>query len=101
MCYGSFSTRNGSKSTCFVCLGICPTGWIEFNDYCYLFAKNGPGVNWYNARDYCASAGGILADILDQKTQDFVKQSGDSNIFWWLGGYKTSTVSGNYSAISI
>jgi hypothetical protein len=29
-----------------------------------------------------------MADILDQKTQDFVKQTGDSNTFWWLGGYK-------------
>ena len=88
---------------CFVCLGICPHGWIEFNNYCYFFAKNGPGVNWYSAHDYCSRhtggdslTGGMLAEILDQKTQDFVKQSGDSNIFWWLGGYKASTVGGNY-----
>ena len=79
-----------------VFLGICPTGWIEFNNYCYLFDKNGPGVNWHQAQAYCISVGGNLADILDQKTQDFVKQTGDSHTFWWLGGYKISNVSANY-----
>ena len=76
-------------------LGVCSNGWInadETND-CYLFAKDGPGVTWMQARDYCISVGGKLAEITDQKTQDFVKNSGDSNIFWWLGGKKTSNVS--------
>ena len=74
---------------------MCSNGWINAdgtND-CYLFAKDGPGVTWTQARDYCISVGGKLAEITDQKTQDFVKNSGDSNIFWWLGGKKTSNVS--------
>ena len=78
----------------FFFLDACPAGWIEFNNDCYFFAKHGPGINWNQAQDYCISSGGKLADILDQETQDFVKHTGDSNIYWWLGGHKTSHVSG-------
>ena len=76
-------------------VGICPTGWIKAvgtND-CYLFARNGPGVTWTEAKYYCTSLGGKLADITDQRSQDFVRRYGDPNIFWWLGGYKASNVS--------
>ena len=76
-------------------VSVCSNGWINAdgtND-CYLFSKDGPGITWTQARDYCISVGGKLAEITDQKTQDFVKNSGDSNIFWWLGGKKTSNVS--------
>ena len=75
---------------------MCPTGWIGFNNDCYLFDKNGPGVTWFQAQKDCIAVGGNLADILDQKTQDFVKQTGDSNTFWWLGGFKNPNVSANY-----
>ena len=76
-------------------VGICPTGWISnvgTND-CYLFARNGPGVTWTEAKYYCISVGGKLAEITDQRSQDFVRKYGDPNIFWWLGGYKASNVS--------
>ena len=76
-------------------LGNCPTGWINAvgtND-CYLFARNGPGVTWTQAKYYCISVGGKLAEITDQRSQDFVRRYGDPNIFWWLGGYKASNVS--------
>ena len=45
------------------------------------------------AKDYCITVGGKLADITDQRSQDFVRRYGDPNIFWWLGGYKASNVS--------
>ena len=76
-------------------LGNCPTGWINAvgtND-CYLFARDGPGVTWTQAKDYCISVGSKLAEITDQRSQDFVRRYGDPNIFWWLGGYKASNVS--------
>ena len=78
--------------------GNCPTGWINAvgtND-CYLFARNGPGVTWTQAKYYCISVGGNLAEITDQRSQDFVRRYGDPNIFWWLGGYKESNVSVYY-----
>ena len=95
--------KGSGNSSCntwyFIWLGECPSGWINAGgtNKCYLFAKDGSGVTWEQARDYCISAGGKLAEITDQKTQDLVKNSGDSNIFWWLGGKKTSNVSGYYS----
>ena len=76
-------------------LGVCSNGWINAdgtND-CYLFARNGPGVTWTVAKTYCIAYGGKLADITDQRSQDFVRRYGDPNIFWWLGGYKASNVS--------
>ena len=73
----------------------CPTGWINDvgTDDCYLFDRNGPGVTWTEAKYYCISVGGKLAEITDQRSQDFVRSHGDPNIFWWLGGYKASNVS--------
>ena len=77
---------------------MCPSGWINAdgtND-CYLFVRNGPGVTWTQAKYYCISVGGKLADITDQRSQDFVRRYGDPNTFWWLGGYKASNVSVYY-----
>ena len=75
-------------------IGISPDGWINRNgtNECYLFAKDGPGVSWFQARDYCNSVGGSLADNFNKKTQDFLKKYHDPNIFWWLGGTKKSKV---------
>ena len=79
---------------CFACLGVSPDGWINTDgtNECYLFAKDGPGVTWNQAKDYCRSIGGTLASIYDQKTQDFLKKYHDPEIFWWLGGTKESNV---------
>ena len=76
-------------------IGISPDGWINRNgtNECYLFAKDGPGVSWFQARDYCNSVGGSLADNFNKKTQDFLKKYHDPNIFWWLGGHLSSKVS--------
>ena len=74
---------------------MCPTGWINAagTSDCYRFERNGPGVTWTQAKDYCISVGGQLADVTDPKTLEFVRRYGDRNIFWWLGGYKKSNVS--------
>ena len=79
------------KQCFFLIIGISPDGWINTDgtNECYLFAKDGPGVTWNQAKDYCKSVGGSLADIIDQKTQDFLKKYHDPNIFWWLGGVAT------------
>ena len=73
---------------------MCPNGWINADgtNECYLFAKDGPGVTWKQAKEYCISVGGKLANIIDRKTKDFVKKSGGPNIFWWLGGKRDSNV---------
>ena len=74
---------------------MCPTGWINAarTSDCYRFERNGPGVTWTQAKDYCISVGGQLADVTDPKTLEFVRRYGDRNTFWWLGGYKKSNVS--------
>ena len=79
---------------CFACSGVSPDGWINVDgtNECYLFAKDGPGVTWKQAKKYCISIGGTLAEIIDKKTQDFLKKYHDPNIFWWLGGTKKSKV---------
>ena len=77
---------------------MCPTGWINAagTSDCYRFERNGPGVTWTQANYYCISVGSKLAEITDQRSQDFVRRYGDPNIFWWLGGYKESSVSVYY-----
>ena len=82
-------------SNYFLCaLGVSPDGWINVDgtNECYLFAKDGPGVTWKQAKKYCVSIGGTLAEIIDKRTQDFLKKYHDPNIFWWLGGTKKSKV---------
>ena len=55
---------------------------------CYLFANDGQGVNWNEAKEFCNNNGGYLADIMDQETQDFIaKTSGNfPEVTWWIGG---------------
>merc|ERR1719273_2356520 len=49
----------------------CPNGWVDGRQVgehgaCYLFANDGGGLNWNEAKEYCTSNGGYLTDILDQ-----------------------------------
>ena len=72
-------------------LGECPSGWLNAGELggCYLFSPDGPGINWDQARDFCESVGGFLADILNQETQDFIDESGffqsHPDVCWWIG----------------
>ena len=80
-------------------LGDCPDGWLNAGELggCYLFAPNGPGLNWQQSADYCASIGGFLTDILNQETETFLESSGfvESNpdVRWWIGGNDITQVS--------
>ena len=71
----------------------CPDGWVDGRQIgahgaCYLFANNGDGLNWNEAKEYCTSNGGYLTDILDQETQDFIAVTSENfpGITWWIGG---------------
>ena len=80
-------------------LGECPDGWLNAGELggCYLFAPNGPGLNWQQSVDYCASIGGYLTDILNQETETFLDNSGfvlaNPNVRWWIGGNDIAQVS--------
>ena len=83
-------------------LGECPDGWLNAGELggCYLFALNGPGLNWQQSVDYCASIGGFLTDILNQETETFLLSSGfglggqsNPNVVWWIGGNDIAQVS--------
>ena len=71
----------------------CPDGWVDGRKIgehggCYLFANDGQGVNWNEAKEFCEANGGYIADIMDQETQDFIaKTSGNfPEATWWIGG---------------
>ena len=73
-------------------LGECPDGWLNAGELggCYLFAPNGPGLDWQQSVAYCTSIGGFLTDILNQETETFLESSGfvqsNPNVRWWIGG---------------
>ena len=79
--------------------GECPSGWLNAGELggCYLFAPTGPGLDFYQAKDFCVSVGGYLTDILNQETQDFLDNSGFRQsypaISWWVGGCDNAIVS--------
>ena len=64
---------------------------------CYSFHPNGPGINWDQAKAFCESVGGFLADILNQETQDFIDGSGffqsHPDVNWWIGANDIANVS--------
>ena len=80
-------------------LGECPSGWLNAGELggCYLFSPDGPGINWEQARAFCESVGGFLADILNQETQDFIDESGFFQSYpllnWWIGANDIANVS--------
>ena len=88
-------------------LGECPDGWLNARELggCYLFAPNGPGLNWQQSVDYCASIGGFLTDILNQETETFLESSGfvqsNPNVRWWIGGNDIAQVSKYHKVLII
>ncbi|XP_026880090.2 macrophage mannose receptor 1-like [Electrophorus electricus] len=53
-----------------------PTGWLRFQNKCFLFrgrvGHHEPHANWTYARDWCREQGGHLAVIDDVNENDFV-----------------------------
>merc|ERR1712083_945905 len=71
----------------------CPNGWVDGRQVgehgaCYLFANDGDGLNWNEAKEYCTSNGGYLTDILDEETQEFIAETSGNfpGVTWWIGG---------------
>ncbi|KAL9973402.1 hypothetical protein ACROYT_G019858 [Oculina patagonica] len=54
--------------------GACPSGWSQFEEYCYLV--NGNEQDWYSADEYCRSLGdGVeLVKINSVEENEFVLQ---------------------------
>ena len=48
----------------------CPSGWEDFEDYCYLVSSS--LKSWSEAQAYCRSLGGELVKINSQEENEFV-----------------------------
>ena len=48
----------------------CPSGWEDFEDYCYLASSS--LKSWSEAQAYCRSLGGELVKINSQEENEFV-----------------------------
>jgi len=48
----------------------CPSGWEDFDDYCYLVSSS--FKSWSQALAYCNSLGGELVKINSQEENEFV-----------------------------
>jgi hypothetical protein len=51
----------------------CPVGWYIYNSYC--FQISGLQTTWDQAQTKCEDAGGFLAEVLDDATNDFILKS--------------------------
>ena len=49
---------------------ICPTGWTEYNESCYLLVNN--QVSMVDAQTYCKSKGGEVVSINRQDELEFI-----------------------------
>ena len=78
--------------TLFVPEPSCPDGWVDGREIgghggCYLFANDGDGLNWNEAKQFCEFVNGYLTDIWDQETQDFIATTSNDfpTVTWWIG----------------
>ena len=64
----------------------CEQDWETYNDHCYLWNTN--TKNWTAAEDSCLQAGGHLASVPSDSTNDFIwegmNRRGMNRL--WLGG---------------
>ena len=61
--------------------------FVEFfahNNKCYKFQTT--KLSWSDARKSCQADGGDLASVVDQETNEFIKNLG--NTYSWIGGYR-------------
>ncbi|XP_063406515.1 perlucin-like [Mytilus trossulus] len=65
----------------------CPSGWLYYDDYCYLFSS-GRG-NWETARRECRGYNAKLAEPINKDHTDYlIKMANKINkgVHYWLGG---------------
>uniref|UniRef100_UPI0037E77161 natural killer cells antigen CD94-like n=1 Tax=Semicossyphus pulcher TaxID=241346 RepID=UPI0037E77161 len=72
----------------------CQTGWILFQEKCYLFYKVFPWRTWQNSREYCQNTAADLVVIDSLQEQEFIskhiKYYLDIYHGFWLGLYESS-----------
>ncbi|XP_067020488.1 macrophage mannose receptor 1-like [Acropora muricata] len=69
-------------------LGSCPSGWIKFDQHCYLFRDTyNDRRTWASARYICRKQGANLLSITSKQEQDFLSHHFTDNLHGqvWLG----------------
>ncbi|XP_015752620.1 PREDICTED: macrophage mannose receptor 1-like [Acropora digitifera] len=69
-------------------LGSCPSGWIKFDQHCYLFRDTyHDRRTWTSARHMCLRQGANLLSITSKQEQDFISHHfiDDRHGQVWLG----------------
>ncbi|XP_015761322.1 PREDICTED: macrophage mannose receptor 1-like [Acropora digitifera] len=69
-------------------LGSCPSGWIKFDQHCYLFRDTyRDHMTWTSARYMCLKQGANLLSITSKQEQDFISHHFTDNRHGtvWLG----------------
>lgn len=51
---------------------VCPVGWVQSTEGCYLFHHTASGLTWRQGQEECEKLGGYLAEIKSQEQQDFL-----------------------------
>lgn len=78
---------------------VCPTGWILFNNNCYLI-NDSDSKTWLQAQTFCRSLKGELVKINSAEENDFVwdlvKRQATSVRYVWIGLKWNSTANGFY-----
>ncbi|XP_044179085.1 uncharacterized protein LOC114946811 isoform X1 [Acropora millepora] len=69
-------------------VGSCPSGWIKFDQHCYLFRDTyNDRRTWTSARYMCLRQGANLLSITSKQEQDFISHHFTDNLHGqvWLG----------------
>ncbi|XP_015760775.1 PREDICTED: macrophage mannose receptor 1-like [Acropora digitifera] len=69
-------------------LGSCPSGWIKFDQHCYLFRDTfSDRRTWTSARYMCRKQGANLLSITSKQEQDFISHHFTNKLHGkvWLG----------------
>ncbi|PFX25102.1 Perlucin-like protein [Stylophora pistillata] len=81
------------------CEKVCPTGWILFNNNCYLI-DDSDSKTWLQAQTFCRRLKGELVKINSAEENDFVwdlvKRQATSLRYVWIGLKWNSTANGFY-----
>ncbi|XP_022791510.1 CD209 antigen-like isoform X2 [Stylophora pistillata] len=98
----SGKTKSGHRHSSYKekhCKKVCPTGWILFNNNCYLI-DDSDSKTWLQAQTFCRSLKGELVKINSAEENDFVwdlvKRQATSVWYVWIGLKWNSTANGFY-----